>query len=145
MREDHCGLVRQVALAGMDSALDTTTGYLDRILRDPRPGLYAGSQDADEHYYSMDGEERAQTPAPYVDRRVYTSWNAALAIAYLEADRRRDRPALREHAKKLLERLFQAAYRRGEGISHTDGVDAQLTDQARTRWAALRAAQAGLG
>jgi len=145
MLEDHSGLVSALALAGMDSALDTTTGYLDRILRDPKTGLYAGSQDADEHYYSMDGEERAQTPAPYVDRRVYTSWNAALAIAYLEADRRRDRPALREHAKKLLERLFQVAYRRGEGMSHAEGVGAQLTDQVWSLWAALRAAQAGLG
>jgi len=145
MLEDHSGLISALALAGMDSALDTTTGYLDRILRDPKTGLYAGSQDADEHYYSMDGEERAQTPAPYVDRRVYTSWNAALAIAYLEADRRRDRPALREHAKKLLERLFQVAYRRGEGMSHAEGVGAQLTDQVWSLWAALRAAQAGLG
>jgi len=145
MLEDHSGLISALALAGMDSALDTTTGYLDRILRDPKTGLYAGSQDADEHYYSMDGEERAQTPAPYVDKRVYTSWNAALAIAYLEADRRRDRSALREHAKKLLERLFQVAYRRGEGMSHAEGVGAQLTDQVWSLWAALRAAQAGLG
>ena len=145
MLEDHSGLVSALALAGMDSALDTTTGYLDRNLRDPKTGLYAGSQDADEHYYSMDGEERAQTPAPYVDRRVYTSWNAALAIAYLEADRRRVRPALREHAKKLLERLFQVAYRRGEGMSHAEEVGAQLTDQVWSLWAALRAHQAGLG
>src|SRR5258708_33808351 len=93
----------------------------------------------------MDGEERAQTPAPYVDKRVYTSWNAALAIAYLEADRRRDRPALREHAKKLLERLFQVAYRRGEGMSHAEGVAAQLTDQVWSLWPALPPAQAGLG
>src|SRR5258708_7718947 len=145
MLEDHSGLVSALALAGRDSALHTTTGYLDRILRDPGPRPYAGSPGAPGHYYSMDGEERAQTPAPYVDRRVYTSWNAALAIAYLEADRRRDRPALREHAKKLLERLFQVAYRRGEGMSHAEGVGAQLTDQVWSLWAALRAAQAGLG
>ena len=145
MLEDHSGLVSALALAEMDSALDLTTGYLDRVLRDPKTGLYAGSQDADEHYYSMDGEERAQTPAPYIDRRVYTSWNAALAIAYLEAYRRRDRPALREHAKKLLEHLFQGAYRRGEGMSHAEGVGSQLTDQVWSLWAALRAHQAGLG
>ena len=145
MLEDHSGLVSALALAGMDAALDSTTGYLDKVLRDPKSGLYAGSQDADEHYYSMDGEERAQTPAPYIDRRVYTSWNAALAIAYLEASRRLDRPALREQAKKLLERLFQGAYRRGEGMSHAEGVGAQLTDQVWSLWAALRAHQAGLG
>src|SRR5258708_15805216 len=93
----------------------------------------------------MEGEERAQTPAPYVDRRVYTSWNGARAMGYLGGGGRRDRPALREQAKKLLERLFQVAYRRGEGMSHAEGVGAQLTDQVWSLWAALRAAQAGLG
>jgi uncharacterized protein YyaL (SSP411 family) len=145
MLEDHSGLVSSLALAGMATVLDSTTGYLDRVLRDPKTGLYAGSQDADEHYYSMDGEERSQTPAPYVDRRVYTSWNAALAIAYLDAFRRLDRPALRDQAKKLLERLFQNAYRKGEGMSHAEGVGAQLADQVWSLWAALRAHQAGLG
>ena len=82
----------------MEAVLDSTTGYLDRVLREPKTGLYGGSQDADEHYYSMDADERVQHPAPYVDRRVYTSWNAALAIGYLDAALRLDRPALRDHA-----------------------------------------------
>ncbi len=85
MLEDHAGLVDAVALAGLRTELDETTGYLDRILRDPATGLYAGSQDADEHYYSLDAGARARETAPYVDRRVYTSWNAALAISYLDA------------------------------------------------------------
>jgi uncharacterized protein YyaL (SSP411 family) len=93
----------------------------------------------------MDADERAQRPAPYVDRRVYTSWNAALAVAYLEADRRLDRPALREHARKLLARLFKDAYRRGEGMNHAAEVGGQLSDQVWSLWAALRAHQAGLG
>jgi uncharacterized protein YyaL (SSP411 family) len=145
MLEDHAGLVSALALAGMDLVLDTTTGYLDRVLRDPKTGVYAGSQDADEHYYSMDADERAQRPAPYVDRRAYTSWNAALAVAYLDAWRHLDRPALREHAGKLLERLFLEAYRPGEGMEHTKGVGGQLADQVWSLWAALRAHQAGLG
>jgi uncharacterized protein YyaL (SSP411 family) len=145
MLEDHAGLVSGLALAGMDSALDTTTGYLDRVLHDQKTGLYAGSQDADEHYYSMDAAERSETPAPYVDRRVYTSWNAALAIAYLEADRYLDRPSLRERAGKLLERLFKDAYRRGEGMRHAADVGGQLPDQVWSLWAAVRAYQAGLG
>ncbi len=145
MLEDHAGLVSSLSLAGMDSVLDSTTGYLDRVLRDPKTGLYAGSQDADEHYYSMDADERAQRPGPYVDRRVYTSWNAALAIAYLDAARRFDRPALRERAAKLLDRLFRDEHRRGEGMDHAEGVGGQLTDQVWSLWAALRAHQAGLG
>jgi uncharacterized protein YyaL (SSP411 family) len=93
----------------------------------------------------MDADERAQRPPPYVDRRVYTSWNAALAIAYLEASQRLERPALREDASKLLDRLFRDAYRRGEGMDHADGVGGQLTDQVWSFWAALRAHQARLG
>jgi uncharacterized protein YyaL (SSP411 family) len=145
MLEDHAGLVSSLALARLDSVLDSTTGYLDRVLRHPKTGAFGGSQDADEHYYSMDADERAQRPAPYVDRRVYTSWNAALAIAYLDAWRRVDRPELREHAAKTLERLFKDAYRRGEGMTHAEGAGGQLADQAWSLWAFLRAHQAGLG
>jgi len=145
MLEDHAGLVGGLSLAGLGTVLDSATGYLDNVLRDPKSGLYAGSQDADEHYYSMDAEERAERPAPYVDRRIYTSWNAALAIAYLDAAVRLERPALREHASKLVDHLFRDAYRRGEGMTHAEGVGGQLADQVWSMWAALRAHQAGLG
>jgi uncharacterized protein YyaL (SSP411 family) len=145
MLEDHAGLVEALALAAMPAVLDTTTGYLDRVLRDPRSGLYAGSQDADEHYYAMDGAGRAGATAPFVDRRIYTSWNAALAISYLDAALRLDRPQLRERAGALLERLFDGAYRQGEGMTHSAGVGGQLADQAWSMWAAARAHQHGLG
>src|SRR5205807_4021596 len=82
MLEDHAGLVGALSLAGLKTTLDSTTRYLDGVLRDSATGLYAGSQDADEHYYSLDAEGRAGASAPYVDRRIYTSWNAAIAIAY---------------------------------------------------------------
>ncbi len=145
MLEDHAGLVDALALAGLSGVLDTTTGYLDRVLRDPESGLYAGSQDADELYYSMDAAARAQAPAPYVDRRVYTSWNAALAISYLDAALRLERPELRERAGRLLERLFDDAYCEGEGMTHAEGVGGQLADQVWSMWAAVRAHQHGLG
>src|SRR5690348_3053966 len=142
MLEDHAALVQALALAGMPDVLETTTGYLDRILRDPKTGLYAGSQDADEHYYSLDAEERRSSAAPYVDRRVYTAWNAALAVAH------------GERAEKLDEALFQHAYRKGEGMTHTDGAAGaerallavgQLGDQVWAMHAAVRAYQHGFG
>ncbi|MGH7764453.1 MAG: thioredoxin domain-containing protein [Candidatus Dormibacteraceae bacterium] len=145
MLEDHAALIEALALAGMAAELDVTTAYLDAVLRDPATGLYAGSQDADEDYYSMDAAGRARTPVPYIDRRIYTSWNAALAISYLDAALRLDRPVLRERAASLLDRLFTDAYREGDGMAHAEGVGGQLTDQVWSLWAAVRAHQHGLG
>ena len=144
MLEDHAGLVAALSLAGAQDTLDASTSYLDTVLRDPETGLYAGSQDADEHYYSLDAEGRARATAPYVDRRIYTSWNAALAIAYLDAAARCVRPVLRDHAASLLERLFADRYRPGAGMEHAEGVAGQLPDQVWALWAAVRAHQAGL-
>src|SRR5712692_1091939 len=145
MLEDHAGLVNALALAGLQDALDATTGYLDRVLRDPVTGLYAGSQDADEHYYSLDAGGRAQADAPYVERRIYTSWNAALAIAYLAAAARSERPILQERGAQLLERLFKDRYQPGAGLIHSEGVAGQLPDQVWGLWAGVRAHQAGKG
>ncbi len=143
MLEDHAGLVQALALAGMSDALDRTTGYLDRVLRDPKTGLYAGSQDADEHYYSMDAEERAQSNPPFVDRRIYTAWNAALAISSPFMGKYPAKPG--DGVGRTLESLFKRAYRRGEGMTHSEGVGGQLGDQVWSLWAALRAYQHGLG
>jgi uncharacterized protein len=129
MLEDHAGLVQALASAGMTAELEKTAGYLDRVLRDPKTGLFAGSQDADENYYSMDADERKSAVAPYVDRRVYTSWNAAMAVAYLEAGL---------DGEKTLDSLFKRAYRKGEGMTHTEGVGGQLADQVWSLLAAIR-------
>ncbi|HLZ95051.1 MAG TPA: DUF255 domain-containing protein [Candidatus Dormibacteraeota bacterium] len=145
MLEDHAGLVAGLAQAGMTEVLDSTTAYLDRTLRDPSTGLYAGSQDADEHYYALDAEGRRGLEAPFVDRRVYSAWNAALAVAYLDAARRCERPVLLEHARAALEALFAAHYRAGEGMAHTEGVGGQLGDQVWGMLAAVRAYSSGLG
>src|SRR5258708_5411077 len=76
MLEDHAGLVNALALAGLPAAPDTTTGHLDRVLRDPVTGLYAGSQDADEHYYVLDAGGRAAAHAPSVEPPLLPSWDA---------------------------------------------------------------------
>jgi len=145
MLEDHAGLVAAVSLAGTVSVLETTTGYLDRVLRDPSTGFYAGSQDADEHYYSLDESGRAALTAPYVDRRVYSGWNAAIAVSYLDAARRHGQADLRAHAAQCLDALFAQRFTREHGLIHAEGVGGQLGDQAWGLLAAVRACQAGLG
>jgi len=145
MLEDHAGLVSALALTGQWEVLDRTTAYLDTVLRDPATGLYAGSQDADEHYYSLDAAGRDDHEPPYVDRRVYANWNLMLAVAYLEADARLDRPNLREEAKRLLDSLFERRWTAVGGMLHAEGVSGQLGDQVWALLAAVRAYSAGLG
>ena len=145
MLEEHGGLISALALAAEGEILDSATAYLDRVLRDPATGLYAGSQDADERYYTLDAAGRAGLEPPYIDRRVYSNWNSMLAVAYLEADARLGRPALREAAAQLLDSLFRDSFTTAGGILHAEGSGGQLGDQVWALLAAVRAFQAGLG
>jgi uncharacterized protein YyaL (SSP411 family) len=145
MLEDHAGLLSALALAGEGEILDSATAYLDGVLRDPATGLYAGSQDADEHYSTLDAAGRAGLEPPYVDRRVYSNWNAMLAVAYLEADARLGRTVLREEAARLLDRIFRDSFAPTGGMLHAEGAGGQLGDQVWALLAAVRAFQAGLG
>ncbi|TMC08640.1 MAG: thioredoxin domain-containing protein, partial [Chloroflexi bacterium] len=145
MLEDHALLVTALALTGEGEILDSATAYLDSVLRDPGTGLYGGSQDADEHYYSLDADGRRALEPPYVDRRVYSNWNCMLAVGYLEADARLGRPKLRENSVSLLARLIADRYSIDGGMLHTEDVGGQLGDQAWALLAAVRAFQAGAG
>jgi len=89
MAEDHAGLLRvlaQLELWAPSEAvrkdLERTIAYVRAVLRDPQTGFFAGSQDADEEYYALPREERAQRDAPFVDRRSYSNWTAGLAGAF---------------------------------------------------------------
>ncbi|MBO0746309.1 MAG: thioredoxin domain-containing protein, partial [Candidatus Dormibacteraeota bacterium] len=145
MLEDHAGLIAALARTGQEAILDDALRYLDAVLRDPATGLFWGSQDADEEYYRLDAAGRAGREAPTVDRRVYVSWNAQLALAFLEADSRLDRPDLAGRAEHLLTSLFDRYWsgspESGGSLAHADGVPGQLADQA----AGLRAATAAWG
>src|SRR5438876_651835 len=128
MLEDHAGLVLALSLAGMKEALDKTVGYLDRVLRDPKTGLYAGSQDADEHYYSMELDERESTRPRYVDhaggdelgrlgeRIKPLAENSVAAMALIELDVLTGEPnaPYREQARRALESV--AALPRSYGL-----------------------------
>ena len=140
MLEDHAGLIEALALTGQAEILDGAADYLVTTLLDPSTGLFAGSQDADEHYYLEDAEGRARLPAPGVDRRIYVSWNAALAVAFLLADSRLGRPRLRQLAERAIDRLWMQ-YRELEGsMWHSDGVPGQLQDQV---WMLLALVRSG--
>jgi uncharacterized protein YyaL (SSP411 family) len=71
--------------AGYDRVVRDVVRWMDAVLFQPETGLWSGSQDADEHYFTLDAKERASHDAPFVDRTLYTSWNVLAAAAYLRA------------------------------------------------------------
>jgi len=90
--------------------IDFTIEYLDRWLSDTETGAFFGSQDADEDFYPLPAVERATRAAPYVDKRIYASWNAMAISAYLEASWTRGRAAYRERALRALDYLWARLY-----------------------------------
>lgn len=89
MAEDHAGLLRVLAQLELWAPsvlvrgdLERTIAYIRTVLRDPQTGFFAGSQDADEHYYTLPLDERRKLEMPFVDRRSYSNWTAALAGAF---------------------------------------------------------------
>ncbi len=120
--------------------------YVDGKLRDKDAGHFYGSQDADEEFYKLLAAGREGRPEPYIDRTCYTSWNAMMVSAYLEASWTLDRPDLSEAAVGALGFLLdrcrepgQGMYRFHDGQPHVRGL---LGDQAYTARALLDAYEA---
>ena len=125
-------------------SVDVTIEYLDTWLSDGDTGAFYGSQDADEEFYPLPAEQRKHHAPPYVDKTVYTSWNAMAIGAYLDASWMRGRPDLRERGLRAIDFLWDRL-RTDEGGMHrylaTDGpkIPGLLGDQAWTMAALLDA------
>jgi len=89
------------------AAAEGTIDYLLATLWRADPPTFAGSQDADEHYYDLDAAARAQLPQPFVDTTVYVDWNALAARALLRGAPVLQRPELAERAVELLDFLWE--------------------------------------
>ena len=112
MAEDHAGLLRVLStlvfFAPTDefrATLVSAMGYVRRVLRDPQTGFFAGSQDADEAYYTLPLEERRTREEPYVDRTSYTNWTCALAGAQCLVARALDDDTLLAEALQTLDNV----------------------------------------
>ena len=106
MAEDHAGLVRFYSdlyrVSGNEPFAQTVRSalrWLRSVLRNPDSPFFGGSQDADEAYYALPLEERRARQAPFVDRTVYTNWNADLATAFIAASLALDDDTLLEDAR----------------------------------------------
>jgi hypothetical protein len=83
--------------------------------------------------------------APFVDRTPYTSWNAMLAGALLQAGAVLDRPPCNDFAVAVLERMWKDGWRAGVGMSRVIGraaPDGMLEDQVQAAAAFLDAFEA---
>jgi uncharacterized protein len=127
--------------AGYDRVVRDVVRWMDATLWLDETKAFAGSQDADEHYYTLDASERAKHGAPFVDRTVYTSWSALAASAYVAASAALDDPALEERAHEVMRtiatRMFDASTK---AVRHFDRGDGPRIDDLLSDHAALLAA-----
>jgi uncharacterized protein YyaL (SSP411 family) len=71
--------------AGYDRVARDVMRWMRRVLWRADARLFGGSQDADEHYYTLGADARKRLPAPYVDPVPYANWNALAASAFIAA------------------------------------------------------------
>ncbi|CAN5258315.1 hypothetical protein BH18CHL2_BH18CHL2_01960 [soil metagenome] len=109
MLEDNAELLavyaeahRTFPQAGYDQVVRDVIRWMDSVLWQAGAKAFAGSQDADEHYYGLDAEERSKHQAPYVDRTIYTGWNALAASVYFAAHAALDDEMLDERAHDVM-------------------------------------------
>lgn len=108
--------------------------YINTHLWMPTPGIFAGSQSADEAYYEPGLYSHTDAEIPPVDTTVYTSWNAQMISSYLLAAQVLKRPSLDTIARTALNWLCQHMIAPTGSIYHyalyNEGeLAAQLTDQ----------------
>jgi uncharacterized protein len=142
MAEDHAGLLRVLAALVLfaptnefRATLVSAMGYLRRVLRDPRSGFFAGSQDADEAYYALTLDQRQAREEPYVDHTSYTNWTCALAGAQCFAARALDDDKLLAEALQTLDNIADRLFDQSGLLYHvlvqggTPEVRGLLVDQ----------------
>jgi len=61
---------------------------------------------------------RLQRPTPFIDKTVYTNWNAMCVSAYLHYARAIGRPDARQFALRSLDRILAEAWESDLGLSH---------------------------
>ena len=109
-------------------------GYINATLWQPQPGIFSGSQSADEEYYEPGPYSRASKQAPPVDTTIYTSWNAHMISAYLLASQILNNPSLKTMALRALDYLCEhLVYQSGcmfhYSLNGQAGLPGQLADQ----------------
>ncbi len=96
----------------------TAYTWLLTDMRDPETGAFAGSQDADaeEAYYGEPLDVRATLPTPFIDRTVYTNWNALMVSALVARYKITGEPEILEAATRTFSFLQDNLCLAGSGV-----------------------------
>lgn len=141
MLEDNAALIRLLSIAfqatGEESyaaSLGQILTWMEHTLYLPETKCWAGSQDADEHYYSLSLPERKDLKPPSIDKNIYVNWNAQLAESLLLVASVLQEEIWKEKAFDTLASLENLCYSSEQGYAHYyDGekaaVHGLLTDQ----------------
>ncbi len=120
--------------AGYDRVVRDVIRWMDAALWTADRNAFAGSQDADEHYYTLGAAARAAHDAPYVDRTIYASWNSQAASAYVAAARALADASLEDRAHDVVVTVANALSADDVLHHYDDGSGPQvpglLTDSA---------------
>jgi uncharacterized protein YyaL (SSP411 family) len=122
--------------AGYDRVVRDVVGWMDTVLWRDDVKAFAGSQDADEVYYELDGAGRQKHGAPFVDRTIYTSWNALAVSAYVAAAAALGDDAIEERAHQAV-RAMAARMLVGGRLMHFDRGDGPRVADLLGDWAAF--------
>ncbi len=125
MLETNAGLLSAYAAAygawGREEDLATIRDmrvYLERVLRDPKTGLFYGSHDADEEYYALTRAEREKRKSPFVDTTSYTDWTSMMVSGYCEAYRSTGDTSWLRDAQRTMDSLLRVAFTKETGFAH---------------------------
>ncbi len=108
--------------------------YINATLWQPRPGVFSGSQSADEEYYEPGAYSRATRQPPPVDTTVYTTANARIISAYLLGAQVQNDSSMGRMALQALDWLCEHMVHREGSMYHYflngyAGLPGQLADQ----------------
>jgi len=88
--------------AGYDRVVRDIVRWMDTVLWRDDVKAFAGSQDADEVYYELDAQGREKHGVPFVDKTLYSGWNALAISAYVAAAAALGDDAVEERAHEVL-------------------------------------------